>query len=679
MRATTELPLDLVLAVEVASDWPGLVLALGLASRGDEPLPVTALEPLFWAAGSGGELLLPGEPGELRFYRMGYQSWSPAGWVRPGEREPHPRAELLRRIYWSPQSPLPEPGAHVSDFASALRVPGEAGLTLGFLTHQSFLTHIGLEGDAAGIRSLSARIATEELPLAPRAALEGERLWIGLDAPGEDGIAVWAERAGREMSAPVPARVGSGWCSWYPFFTKVTAADVLRNLEALAPFRGQLDTIQIDDGFQAAVGDWLEPDPSFPDGVAPLARAIREAGFRPGLWLAPFLASRASATAREHPDWLLRDERGKPRVALVHGSWKGKVCYALDPTHPEVLEWLAHVVGTLRAYGFDYFKLDFLYAGALAGRRYDREMPTGAAYRGAIRVIREAAGEDAFLLGCGAPLGPSIGLFEAMRIGADVAPAWSARLTDFRWGVPAAPCVENSLRNILARAALHQRLWVNDPDCVLLRDRDTKLSETEVRTLAAAIAVSGGMLLISDDLAHVGPERQALLRRLLPPIGRVPRVGVSAEEVPDELSVAFPDGSALLLRVNLGARPRRFRVEPERLGLEVPLRAYDVLDDRDLGRIEASFETAPVPPHGALLLRLVPLKLLPGVVGSSLHLAGGALEVARLQRRDGGGVQLRLRLPGPRQGRILVATADGPPQAVHVDFADSLELGIEPP
>ena len=677
LRAGTALPVDMVVSIEVAADWPGLVLALGLENRGDEALPVRTLEPLFWTAGPDSALVLPGKASELRFFRMGYQSWSPAGWVRPGDREPRPRAGLVQRIHFSPCSPLPRPGVHVSDFASALRAPGEAGLALGFLTHESRLTHIAVEGDGAGIRGLAARVAAEDLPLEPGSALEGERLWIGLDAPGEDGIAVWAERAGREMSAPVPARVGSGWCSWYQFRTKVTAADVLRNLEALAPFRGQLETVQIDDGYQAAVGDWLEADASFPDGVEPLGRAIREAGFRPGLWLAPFLASRASRTAREHPDWLLADERGKPRIALVHPTWKGRVCYALDPTHPEVLDWLARVVRTLRGYGFDYLKLDFLYAGALPGRRHDPSLPSGAAYRGAIRAVREAAGEDAFLLGCGAPLGPSIGLFDAMRIGADVAPAWSARVTNLAWGVPAAPSAENSLRNILARGALHQRLWVNDPDCVLLRDRDTKLSEIEVQTLAAAIAVSGGMVLVSDDLAYVGAERRALLRRMLPPIGRTPRVGASAGEVPDELSVAFPDGSVLLLRVNLGARAKRFVVEPRRLGLDGPVRAYDALGDRDLGAIEERFEAGPVPPHGALLLRLVPLARLPGIVGSTLHLAAGAVEAARPQRLAGGGMRLRLRLPGPREGRLLVAGAESPPLALHVAFAHSLEVGLE--
>ena len=71
------------------------------------------------------------------------------------------------------------------------------------------------------------------------------------------------------------------------FFTKLGADDIRRNTRQLADYRGQLDAIQIDDGFERRIGDWLEPDAGFPDGVAPLAAEIRDAGFRAGLWLAP--------------------------------------------------------------------------------------------------------------------------------------------------------------------------------------------------------------------------------------------------------------------------------------------------------------------------------------------------------------------------------------------------------
>ena len=48
---------------------------------------------------------------------------------------------------------------------------------------------------------------------------------------------------------------------------------------------------------------------------------------------------------------------------------------------------------------------------------------------------------------------------------------------------------------------MHRRLWLNDPDCLMLRSRETSLTADERGALAAAIAASGGMMLISDDMA----------------------------------------------------------------------------------------------------------------------------------------------------------------------------------
>lgn len=685
VHARTALPLDLVLGLEIGADWPGVVLEVGLESRTEEDLPVESLLPLEGARSAGSSIALPGEGAATRFLRMGYQSWSPARYLRLDQRDFRPRFALVRRVHDGPCTPLPSRTRHVSDFVTRLTSPGAAGLTVGFVTHRRLLTHVALDHHGVRIDGLQAVAACEGLPLPARGALYSERLWLGVDRPEEDGLARWAEYAGREMEAPVPARVSSGWCSWYHFFTRVAAADIERNVGAAAAFRGQIDTMQIDDGYQAAVGDWLEPDASFPEGVAPLARTIREQGFRAGIWIAPFLASRASRLAREHPEWLLRDGRGRPVVALLNPSWKGKLCYALDPSHAGVRDWLGGVTETLRGQGFDYLKLDFLYAGALRGRRHDPTRHSAEVYRHGVAAIREAAGSRTLLLGCGAPLGPSIGLFEAMRIGPDVAPAWRAPIADRLHGLPAAPAAENSIRNVLARAPLHQRLWINDPDCVLLRNRETRLGEREVRTLSGVVALSGGPVVVSDDLAALGEEQGRLLRRLLPSLGRAPEVGpVGSGEVPEWLCMRFPDGSLLLLWVNLAKRAREAVLRLDGLGVEAPAYAYEVWGDRLIGPLEQELRTGPVPPRGSFLARLCPAARRPGVLGTSLHVAAGALETARIREEPGHGVVLRLALPGERAGRVLIAPRETPLVSAHVRFADELELrlaatGVEEP
>jgi hypothetical protein len=54
------------------------------------------------------------------------------------------------------------------------------------------------------------------------------------------------------------------------------------------------------------------------------------------------------------------------------------------------------------------WQLDFLYLGALMGKRY-QNVPREAAYRNALERMRDAAG-DAYILACGAPIMSSLGL-----------------------------------------------------------------------------------------------------------------------------------------------------------------------------------------------------------------------------------------------------------------------------
>jgi alpha-galactosidase len=309
--------------------------------------------------------------------------------------------------------------------------------------------------------------------------------------------------------------IPSGWCSWYYYFQRVSEEDLVANLERLAELRDELplEYVQVDDGYQAGIGDWLTVNEKFPHGMAWLAERIHERGFKAGLWLAPFLVGAPSRLFAEHPDWVVRDEAGGPVVAIQ--NWE-QLCYALDCTRPEVIDWLEGVFRTVTDdWGYDYVKIDFIYAAAVEGRRHDPHATRAQAYRRGLEAIRRAVG-GRFVLGCGAPIGPSVGLVNGMRIGPDVAPSWHPEARLSRRVSLSLPATANALRSAITRFWMHNRLWLSDPDCLLLRDSETDLTPDEVRTLATVVAMSGGMVLDSDDLTRLSPERRRLLARLLP-------------------------------------------------------------------------------------------------------------------------------------------------------------------
>lgn len=307
--------------------------------------------------------------------------------------------------------------------------------------------------------------------------------------------------AGRAQKAP---RV---WCSWYSLYTEIHEKQLIKILGDLGMQDWPVEVFQIDDGWQKGIGDW-EPNAQFSSGMEEMAAWIKAADRIPGLWLAPLLAVPSSTLYRDHPDWLLHDPKGK--LISAGFNW-GEPLYALDTTHPEALAWLATLMKKIRGWGYFYTKLDFLYAGALPGKRHE-DMPREAAYRNGLKVIREALGE-AYFLACGAPILPSIGLCDGMRIGPDVAGYWdSQRDRDFL-GNYAAPGGQNALRTCLNRLWL-QPLVHTDPDVVYFRSVQNQLS-AEQKSLLQDLAQVAGFKATSDVPAWLTDAEGAALRKFL--------------------------------------------------------------------------------------------------------------------------------------------------------------------
>jgi alpha-galactosidase len=407
---------------------------------------------------------------------------------------------------------------------------------------------------------------------------------------------------------------------------------VVRNLRFLEQHRRELpiDTVQIDDGYQADIGDWLITNDKFPRGMSWLASEIKRAGYTPGLWLAPFMLSESSRSFAEHPDFIIRDESGSP--ALATENWQRRN-FGVDGSNPDVRAWLTDLFRTIcDDWGYDYVKIDFLFAAAIAGRRYDPAATRISAYRQALQAVRDGVGDHRFILGCGSLMAPSVGAFDGNRIGLDVAPFWRFLTTEERQtpkprfrrpddGLSA----EGAIRNTLTRAWMHGRLWHNDPDCVLVRTDRTKLTLDETRTLATVIALSGGMVLSSDDLPKVPPERLDILSMLLPALPHAARpLDLMLTDMPETLEWSAPDGTLRLVGLF------NFDDDAKDLTYNLPegdWHAYEFWSGRYLGVSHASFTRSLVDAHGCNLIALRAVADRPQLVGTGAHIGCGALDV----------------------------------------------------
>ncbi|MEW6179026.1 MAG: glycoside hydrolase family 36 protein [Chloroflexota bacterium] len=465
-------------------------------------------------------------------------------------------------------------------------------------------------------------------------------LLIG-EANEENLLHPYLKAVAEEHQVSIPQESPSGWCSWYHFYTHVTAQNIRDNLKTLVELKSSLplNLIQIDDGFESQVGDWFSFKETFPQGVAGLAEEISRAGFTPGLWLAPFIVHPKSQLEKEHPEWLLCDRRGRPVNA---GFVWNAFTHALDLTIPEALEYACQVIQTAaHEWKFPYLKLDFLYAAALPGAYRNPSRTRAQVLRQGMEALRRAAGEQTFLLGCGAPLGSVVGLVDAMRIGADVSGDWQPAFYNIRFpfkNEPHMPSARNSINNILTRSPLHRQWWINDPDCLLVRP-DTRLTLAEVQSLATAISLTGGSLLLSDDLPALPAERIRLAQVLLPVIGKPARVlDLLTSQMPALLRTDLEGAIGkwhLIARFNWEEKSQEWEFEPRTFLLpETGYYLHSFWDDQSFFYQPGNTLHLPaIPPHGVALLAVYPQTTDIAYGGSNLHISQG-LEVRQWMRED---------------------------------------------
>lgn len=313
-----------------------------------------------------------------------------------------------------------------------------------------------------------------------------------------------------------PSKRYTGWTSWYNYYTSISEEIVLHNLNSLSDRKIPMDVFQVDDGYQHAVGDWLEVNGKFPSGMKKIADEVKRYGYKPGLWLAPFVCEKKSHVFMEHPDWLLKDREGRLVKAGWNPGWSGTF-YSLDFYNKEYREYLNEVFRTIfYEWGYELVKLDFLYGVCI--------IPHNGKSRGqimseAMDFIREIAGENK-ILGCGIPLGPVFGKIDYCRIGSDVAPYWEDNKLTFLNYHERVSTV-NSLISTIGRYQLDGRAFNNDPDVFMLREDKIKLSEDEKYTLFVLNNIFGGLVFFSDDVASYSDKEMNLLRSMYPRVNPV--------------------------------------------------------------------------------------------------------------------------------------------------------------
>jgi len=506
--------------------------------------------------------------------------------------------------------------SYISEEVLALVLPSQASpsLVVGSLRMDRFSldVEITVDEDEDAITCLTLVFGVDGIALAAGESLALPPVLIVDGRDPQAMIERYADEVAVEMSARVPERVPTGWRRHRGVADEISEAGLLTKLEELvqAGFRG--DSFEVPDGFQSGTGDWLTPSAKFPSGMKALAERIREAGYRPGLWLAPFLLHENSAALRDHPEMALR-MRGGSMLLVETGIGR---CAVLDCTLPESEVWLRQVVETaVREWGYAQLRLEVLGSTVQAASEvaYRGSGTTGLAnLRRGLQIIREAAGHETLIIADGV-FGPAIGLVDAMRVGPDTTDVWTDGLN---------PSVKRAAALVLQRNWMHGRWWANDHGCLVPVEAESGLSEGEARFLATSIALSGG--------AVFGATQNDVARTLMPPVGVAARaIDAGDGPVPSEWRLELGEGRSIIGILNWEEESRWVVVAEYLRPGEV---AFDAWNGRILGKGDVL-----VRPHEGGLWQVAAPGQSPRVIGDTGHINYDRL----FQRQVSGRVQVR--------------------------------------
>lgn len=162
----------------------------------------------------------------------------------------------------------------------------------------------------------------------------------------------YMQAQGLEFVDSEPLAYEAVWCAW-GYERTFTIDEVIGTLPKVKELG--FKWVDVDDGFQKAIGDW-EPNDRFPGGnkdMRRLADAIRAHGLRPKLWWAPLAAHPNSEILADVPEMQLRTRHSTPQYITWWNS------YYLSPVNPYTQAYTRDLVELfLDTWDFDGLKMD---------------------------------------------------------------------------------------------------------------------------------------------------------------------------------------------------------------------------------------------------------------------------------------------------------------------------------
>ena len=285
----------------------------------------------------------------------------------------------------------------------------------------------------------AATVAVSEavdVVLAPGQSFETPRTFVAVHHGDHfQGLSAYRRlmvRQGTVLPASPAAAFEPVWCAW-GYGREFTADQVVGTLPVARRLGFRWATL--DDGWQVAEGDWVPVASKFPRGdvdMKALVDRIHAHDMKAMLWWAPLAADEGTRLLHDHPEQLLRDERGATRpITWWDASY---LCPAYAPVRRDAQ---AFVRKALAEWGFDGLKIDGQHlngAPPCHNRAHAHARPQEAAegvpgFFEAVQQAARAARPEAVLEIC--PCGTAYSFFTlpylSLAVASDPTSSWQIR------------------------------------------------------------------------------------------------------------------------------------------------------------------------------------------------------------------------------------------------------------
>lgn len=280
--------------------------------------------------------------------------------------------------------------------------------------------------------------------------------------------------------------------NWYYAYGKSSREEIIEDARVIARLAEENSNppfMVIDDGWQKIneMGPWV-PRESFGD-MGKIVKEFKKIGVRPGIWFRPLHDKEFEET---NPDCCIYYENNE--------KW------FLDPSHPNVKEYVRKTIRTIKEWGFQLIKHDYstfdMFGDFGKGVNasitnhtnwafYDRKKTSAEITLDLYKLIREEAG-DMYIIGCNTVGHLCAGLVEINRTGDDT--------SGYFWNGTRI----NGVNTLAFRMCQNDTFYKIDADCVGLMGKniDWKLN----RQWLDLLAKSGSPLFVSMEPCQITKE-----------------------------------------------------------------------------------------------------------------------------------------------------------------------------